>query len=294
MKKKKGLIKILVAAVFFAAALAAGFCTGVFEAASFAAGGKLGVRVLLKLVAMAAGVILAESLFTALLRLPKPKSHRLRSVVTLISSLLRYISAIVILCWGLTIIGVNIMAIVASVGVLTLIVGFSAESLIADLVTGIFMLFENLYNVGDIVEIGGFRGTVIDIGIRVTSIADAGENIKIINNADMRNLLNRSDHASKSIADIAISYNTDLERLESQLPSLLANIYQAHKDTMLSAPEYLGVQELADSAIVLRFCAAVSEKNIYSVQRILNHDLLLALRKLHVEIPYPQMDVHNC
>lgn len=290
---KKGLVKILVAAILFASALVIGFSSGVFEAASFAAGGRLGAEVLLKLIAMAAGVILAESLVVALLRLLKPENHRLRSVITLISSLLKYIAVIVVLCWGLTIIGVNIMAIVASVGVLALIVGFSAESLIADLVTGLFMLFENLYNVGDIVEIGGFRGTVIDIGIRVTSIADAGENIKIINNADMRNLLNRSDHVSKSIADIAISYNTDLEQLESQLPALLTNIYQAHTDTMLSEPVYLGVQELADSAIVLRFCTAVSEKNIYSVQRILNHDLLLTLRRLDVEIPYPQLDMHS-
>ena len=93
---------------------------------------------------------------------------------------------------GLHLLGVNILAIVASLGVLALIVGFAADSIIADLVTGVFILFDSQYNVGDIIEVDGFRGVVTDIGIRTTSITDASENIKIVNNADMRNILNRS------------------------------------------------------------------------------------------------------
>lgn len=77
---------------------------------------------------------------------------------------------IVILCWGLTILGVNITTIVASVGILALIAGFSAESLIADLVTGAFMLLENQYNVGDIVEVNGFRGTTIHMTRIITGV----------------------------------------------------------------------------------------------------------------------------
>lgn len=91
-----------------------------------------------------------------------------------------------ILCAGLTILGVNMTTIIASVGVLALIVGFSAESLIADVVTGTFMLLENQYNVGDIVEVNGFRGTVTSIGIRTTCITDTGDNVKIINNSEMK------------------------------------------------------------------------------------------------------------
>ena len=101
--------------------------------------------------------------------------------------MLKYIAGIVILCWGLSIIGVNVSTIVASVGIIALIVGFSAESLIADVVTGAFMIFENQYNVGDIVEVDGFRGKVTNIGIRTTSITDTGDNVKVINNSAMRN-----------------------------------------------------------------------------------------------------------
>ncbi|MBO4766467.1 MAG: hypothetical protein J5532_04120, partial [Lachnospiraceae bacterium] len=73
---------------------------------------------------------------------------------------------------------------------------------------------------------------------------------------------------------------------------MMQDIYAGHPDVMKEAPVYLGVQELADSAVVLRFVVSVDEKNIYSGARILNHDLLLGFRSLGVECPFPQMDVH--
>ena len=207
--------------------------------------------------------------------------------------MLKYVTAIVILCWGLSILGCNVSTIVASVGILALVIGFSAESLIADVVTGTFMLFENQYNAGDIVEVGGFRGTVTNIGIRTTCITDPGGNVKIVNNSAMQNILNRSDKPSRSISDIAIPYQTDLEKLEAGIPKLVEEIFAKHPDVMKEPPKYLGVQALADSAVVLRFVVNVDEKDIYSGARILNHDLLLGFRKLGVECPFPQLDIHT-
>ena len=123
---------------------------------------------ILKVIAMAALVLFCAGLISLILGVLKPASHRARTVLTLLASLTRYLAAIVILCWGLSIFGVNVNTIVASVGIVALVVGFGAESLIADVVTGFFMLFENQYNVGDIVEVNGFRGTVKEIGIRTT------------------------------------------------------------------------------------------------------------------------------
>ena len=80
---------------------------------------------------------------------------------------------------------------------------------------------EELGFVGDIVEVNGFRGVVTKIGIRTTSITDGGGNVKIINNSEMKNILNRSDNNSWSVSDISIPYETDLEKLEAQLPALL-------------------------------------------------------------------------
>ena len=245
------------------------------------------------LFAMVFGVLFCEGVVVYLFELVKFKTHRGQTVATILSSLVRYMAAIVILCWGLSILGVNVSGILASVGILTLVVGFSAESLIADVITGIFMLFENQYNVGDIVEVGGFRGTVCEIGIRTTSIMDVGGNVKIVNNSDMKNILNRSDRVSIAASSIDIPYATDLEALEAKIPQLMEEIYQKHTDSMLSAPQYLGVQELGASGITLRFIVEVEEPNIFSGVRILNHDLLLGFRKLGVECPFPQVDVHN-
>lgn len=243
--------------------------------------------------AMCAGVIFCTSLIILILGLFKPASHRARTLVTLLSSLIRYVAALVMLCWGLSIFGVDVNTIVASVGVVALIVGFGAESLISDMVTGFFMLFENQYNVGDIVEVNGFRGTVKEIGIRTTSIIDMGKNIKVINNSDMKNILNRSDNVSIGVSTIDVPYPTDLEALEKAIPALMQDIYSRHQDVMLSAPRYLGVQELGSSGITLKFIVEVEESNIFSAPRTLNRELLLGFRRLGVECPYPQLDVHS-
>ena len=247
----------------------------------------------IEVLAMAALVLFAAQLLRVLLNLIQPKERKGKTLISLLSSLLHYVAAIVILCWGLSILGVNVNAIVASVGIVALIVGFGAESLVADVVTGIFLLFENQYNVGDIVEVNGFRGTVKEIGIRTTSIVDTGDNIKIINNSEMKNILNRSDNISRAVSDIAIPYETDLEALEAKLPKLMEDIYEARKDVMEGAPRYLGVQQLADSSVILRFVVDVAEKDIYTGARVLNRDLWLGFRKLGVECPFPQVDVHS-
>ncbi|MBR2582681.1 MAG: mechanosensitive ion channel [Oscillospiraceae bacterium] len=248
----------------------------------------------LQAVAMGALVLFCAWLIALILGAIKPASHRARTVVTLLQSLTRYLAVIVILCWGLSIFGVDVNTIVASVGILALVVGFGAESLIADMVTGFFMLFENQYNVGDIVEVNGFRGTVKEIGIRTTSIIDTGKNVKIVNNSEMKNILNRSDNASIAVATIDVPYPTDLEKLEQQIPALMKDIFERHRDLMLSEPRYLGVQALGESGITLKFIVEIEEGNIFTVPRVLNHDLLLGFRKLGVECPYPQLDVHSC
>ena len=291
-RKKPKILGLIVCLVILAVTVPLGIFTKVFSFQDLKSI-TIDVSVILKVIIMAAAVIAAESLTVVILGLPKPKSHRIRSVLSIISSLLKYVAGIVILCWGLAMIGVNVSTIVASVGIVALIVGFSAESLIADVVTGAFMLFENQYNVGDIVEVDGFRGTVTNIGIRTTSITDAGDNVKIVNNSAMRNILNRSDKPSRSVCDIGIPYGTDIEKLEEQIPGLMQSIYEKRSDTMKKPPEYLGIQALADSAVILRFVVEVSEKDIYSCARIMNRELLLGFRKLGIECPFPQVDVHT-
>ena len=248
----------------------------------------------LGLVMMAVFVILAvEHLILVIFSFIKTENHRVRTVLSITANMIRYAAVIAIVIGALYVLSVDVSTILAGLGVIALIIGFGAESLIADVVTGFFILVDNQYNVGDIIEVGGFRGTVSEIGIRTTSLTDTGGNVKIINNSDMKSVLNRSDNSSKAVADFAIPYETDILKLEASIPAMMDWIYQQHPDVFKSAPKYLGVQTLNNSSVDLRFVAEVGESDIYSGARILNHDLFVGFRSLGVECPFPQVDVHN-
>ena len=290
----RSIVKIIVFAAVCAALVGIGIASGVFSSFENAFTGiHFSFGALLRVLIMAALVIALENIIILILSLVKAKNHRVRTLLSIIRNALRYLAAIVILCWGLTILGADVGTVVAGVGIIALIVGFSANSLIADLVTGIFMIFENQYNVGDYIEVGDFRGKVTSIGVRTTCIEDPGGNVKIINNSAMNNILNRSDHSSRAVSTIGIPYGTDLEELESAIPGMLDEIYEKHSDVMLSKPVYLGVDQLAESSVVLKFIAEVNDKNIYSAGRTLNRELFLNFRKHGVEVPFPQLDIHQ-
>ena len=255
---------MLIYLLLLAAVIAVGCFTDLFDFKELGAVFTVNMTSLLKLVIMVLVILLAANIIIFVLGCIKPRSHRGGSILSLLASLVKYVAGIIIVCQSLSLLGVNVGTIIASVGVLALVVGFSAESLIADVVIGAFMLLENQYNVGDIVEVNGFRGVVTRIGIRTTSITDGGGNVKIINNSEMKNILNRSDNNSWSVSDISIPYETDLAQLESRLPALLEEIRAARSDVMLDAPQYLGVQSLDASGVVLRFWVKVAEKDIYA------------------------------
>lgn len=291
---KKHVVGLLVAALVVAASAGIGLSTGLFQSVQdMMSGFHFSSRTLISLVAMIALVIGIEKLILLILSFLKKGSGRASTLITIVQSLVSYACAIVIICWGLSLLGVNVATIVASLGIIALIIGFGAESLIADVVTGFFMLFENQYNVGDILEINGFRGTVTSIGIRTTSIADLGGNVKIINNSNMKDILNRSNYTSRAVSTIDIPYETDLEEFEPLLPAMMQRIYDKHADTLRSVPKYLGVAELGASGITLKFVSESDENNVYSAQRAMNRELLVEFKKAGVEPPYPQMDVHQ-
>ena len=293
MNNKKRILKIVIYFAILALALGGGVWGGLFESMGQALNDiHISGLVLLKLVAMVCIVSILQNICLMILNLFHFNSNRSNTVKTILGSVIQYAAILIIICWALTILGVNVETVVASVGVFALIIGFGAESLIADVITGFFMLFENQYNVGDIVEVDGFRGFVTNIGIRTTALTDVGGNVKIINNSNMKDILNRSNNVSKAVSEIGIPYETDLEKFEEQIPAILESIYKLHVDTMKNVPEYLGVSQLADSSVVLKFCVEVDEADIYSVQRILNRELFVQFKKAGVCVPFPQVDVH--
>ena len=293
MKKNNPIVKIAVFGVIAVILWGVGFFTKLWDTIPKSTGIHLNPANILRMLFWIAATIFIERLIVYLLSLTKPENRRAKTVTSIVANMLKYIAAIVIFCGVLTILGVNIATIIASIGVIALIIGFGAESLIADVVTGMFILLDNQYNVGDIIEVGGFRGTVSDIGIRTTCVTDPGGNVKIINNSDMKNILNRSDKNSKAVAVFPVPYDTDIPALEEKIPAMLDGIFETHKDIFKAAPKYLGLEALSASSVDLKFIVEVDEKDIYSGARLLNRELFVGMRKLGVECPFQQVDIHT-
>ena len=294
IKPSKRVIGILAAIAILAAAMGLGTVTGVFTDVDDAVSTiSFNPRTILNSFIAIAFLYALHSLIQLILDRFKGSKSRKGTLVTVISSFVKYGIVIIGVCWILTIMGVNVSTIFASVGVVALIVGFGAESLVADIVTGLFMIFENQFNVGDIIEVDGFRGTVENIGIRTISLRDAGGNIKIINNSDLSNVINRSNNGSVAICQVGVSYDTDLDLLEKKIGGILDEIKAKHPDLFIDKVEYLGVEELADSSVVLKIKADVNEKDIFNGRRILNKEIKCAFDKEHITIAFPQLDVHT-
>ncbi len=146
---------------------------------------------------------------------------------------------------------------------------------------------------GDIIILDDFRGTVRSIGVRTTVIEDAGGNLKVVNNSDIRNFQNRSRNNSVALVLVAVSYATDLRKLEKLLKEKLGDLQKEHPELYLSVPRYLGVDALADSGVNLKFAVDVKEQDVFAGQRMLARDLKILFDDNGVEIPFPQVVVHS-
>ncbi len=213
----------------------------------------------------------------------KGNNHQLSTFLSVSCNFLRYAVGIYGIIFCLNLIGINMAAVVASLGVVGLVVGFGAESLIADIVSGIFIIFENQFQVGDIVTIDDFRGTVTDIGLRSTRLTDRGGNIKIINNSYIGTVINQSANESAAIADVCISHATDLLRAEKVVKNTLEKLPHMYPDVFQETPVYDGVESLADG-VDMRIVAKVEEKDIYTAVRIINRELKLATDLAGIEL----------
>lgn len=221
------------------------------------------------------------------------RNRRMLTVSSLLKSLISWVAVIIAVIWCLSIFGIDVTAALASVGIVALVLSFGAQSLVEDVVTGIFIIVEGSFNVGDIVVLDDFRGTVRSISIRTTSIEDTGGNIKIVNNSDIRNIQNRSCNISVAVSDVSIAYDASIPEAEAVLARCLDELWEKHQDILVEKPTYAGVQALADSAVVLRLLAKTKEENIFTVQRLLNRAAKLALDEAGIEIPFPQVVVHQ-
>lgn len=226
------------------------------------------------------------------LLLKLPKETRARTVCSLTRSILSYAAVLLSVYFGLRALGVDVTASLASVGVVTLIIGFGAQSLIEDVLTGIFLIAEGRYNVGDILVLDDFRGKVVDISVRTTTIEDAGGNHKIINNSEIRNFQNRSQKTSLAVSTVSVGYDADLRAVETVIADALPAMFEENRAVFLDVPQYIGVEELGESGVVLKFIVSATEENVFAARRALNRSLKLLFDEKGIDIPYPQLTVH--
>jgi len=187
--------------------------------------------------------------------------------------------------------GVPATATLTGAGVLALIVGLGSQSLVADILAGIFIVFEGEFQVGDIVIIDGWRGEVKEIGIRTTKLIDAGGNIKIVNNSEIKTIINQTQELSLAKAYVSISYNARVEKVEAVIADNI-NKFKDKIPAIVEGPFYKGVTELGESGVQLLFVAKCKEDDIYQVQRDLNREIKIMFDDNNIEIPFNQLVVH--
>ena len=219
------------------------------------------------------------------------KSNRTKTVFSLLDGFVKYACAIAIIILVLKACGVDTTALVASVGVLTLVVGLGAQPLIADIIAGIFIIFEDEYHVGEIVTINDFRGTVMEIGIRSTKLIDAAGNIKIINNSAIGDVINLSRELSLAIVDCDFPYDVPVELVESLLkenfPKMAENI-----PAIKEGPFYKGVSMYKDSNVTIKIVAKCLEDDRFQVERDLNREYRKVILENGIDIAYPQVVIN--
>ncbi|MBQ6197460.1 MAG: mechanosensitive ion channel family protein [Lachnospiraceae bacterium] len=221
----------------------------------------------------------------------KLKNRHAETIKGMISNLVRYAIVIFAVIYGLNLLGADILTVIASLGILALVIGFGAQSLIEDIFAGLFILFEGRFYVGDIISVDGFRGTVKNIGIVSTQIVDAGGNNRIINNSDIRVLTNLSEVTSLAVTVVSIAYGADLIAAEKVINDMLEQLPERYPNYFPKVPRYVGVENLSESSVDLKVIADVDESNIYAARRVLNRELKLALDEGGIEIPFPQVVV---
>lgn len=219
------------------------------------------------------------------------KNGRAKTVLSLFDGFVKYACAIIIIILVLKACGVDTTALVASIGVLTLIVGLGAQPLIADIIAGIFIIFEDEYHVGEIVTINDFRGTVMEIGIRSTRLIDAAGNIKIINNSAIGDVINLSRELSLAVVDCDFPYDVPVELIENILNDNFDKIAK-NIPAIKEGPYYKGVCMYKDSNVTVKIVAKCLEDDRFQVERDLNREYRRLLKENDIDISYPQVVIN--
>ncbi|MBQ4254147.1 MAG: mechanosensitive ion channel [Erysipelotrichaceae bacterium] len=217
-------------------------------------------------------------LFKRIFSLFSFRNQHSNSVKSIVGNVITFLINILGLIAALNCLGIDTTALIVSIGIIGVIVGFCIQSIVEDVVSGLMIVIDKIFEVGDYIALDGFRGKVVNLGIRSTKIADEGGNVKVIRNSSIGTLVNLSNSDSFAIVNCTAAVAT-LEQDEETLKKILEEVFKAHQDIFKEVPEYRGVESVSGANATLLVVAKVDEKNIYNAKRILNREIAIGMRK---------------
>ncbi len=257
--------------------------------------GALKIVLILLICAAAVKVlkIAVHNMFKVREKAPIRISERREMTLTrLLDNVITYVLYFMALLMILDTFGVPVKALLAGAGVVGLAVGFGAQSLVKDIITGFFIIFEDQFAVGDYVRIGNFEGYVEEIGLRVTKIKSWTGEVHILPNGSITQVTNYSLHNSLAVVDISISYEEDIEEAEKAIRELLLQLPDKYED-MVAPPQLLGVQNLVNSEMVLRITCETKPMCHVGVARAIRKEVKMLLDERGIEMAYPRFVLHR-
>lgn len=217
---------------------------------------------------------------------------RYNTLVKLMCNAAKYFIYAIAIIMILGIFGINTVSIITSLGVVGVVAGLALQDLLKDLISGLSIVIEEQFSLGDIVTIGGFKGEVVSMGLKTTKIKSYTGEEKIMANHLITEVINHSINNSLAIIDVSVSYDTDLDKLENILNKLCAKMTKSIEN--LSGDIVVcGLQKLDSSSVVYRVTAPTIAEQQYGVERIIRKMIKEELDKNNIEIPYNQVVVHN-
>jgi len=217
----------------------------------------------------------------------KQRAQALGTVLKSIASLVVYALALMM---ALAEFGVSLGPLIAGAGIVGIAVGFGAQTLVRDFLSGIFMLVEDQYGVGDVVDLGEAVGVVEEIRLRTTRLRDVNGTVWFVPNGEIRRIGNRSQQWARTVLDVEVAYDTDITRAMEVIKGVADTVWeeQAEATTVLEEPEIWGVEAFGDSSISIRLVLKVEPGEQWTTAREVRKRLKAAFDEHGIEIPFPQ------
>lgn len=214
--------------------------------------------------------------------------RREETLSRLLDNILSYVVYFIAFMMILSVLGIDVKALLAGAGIVGLAVGFGAQNLVKDIISGFFIIFEDQFSVGDHIRVGQFEGNVETIGLRTTKIKSWTGEVHILPNGTITQVTNFSLNNSLAVVDIGIAYGEDVEMAEKVIEELLKTM-PAQSNDLVKEPELLGIQTMGPTEIVLRIVAETLPTKQSPVARMIRKEVKLLLDQNGIKVPYPRL-----